>query len=336
MTPLVSILIPAYNAEKWIGETLRSAISQDYPHKEIILVNDGSTDKTLEIAKTFESSFVKIVHQSNAGGPAARNASLAHAQGDYIQWLDHDDLLAPNKISVQLRERERDPSDRVLFSCPFATFYYRTEKAKLFHSPLCRDLKPLEYFFIKFSGNTYFQSSSWLVSRRLTELAGPWWDLRSSDDDGEYFCRVVAAAEGIHFVPEARCYWRVGNQGSFSEAWKKSAVVQDATFQSMRRCIEHFRKLEDSEQSRAACVKFLQDRLVYFYPVNKELVNRMHELVRELGGVLSPPPLAWKYKLIGNLLGPNAARRAQFSFPMLRSLAGRKWDKFMYDRSCQK
>ena len=336
MNPLVSILIPAYNAEKWIGETLRSAIGQDYPHKEVILVDDGSTDKTLAVARTFASALVKIIHQSNAGGPAARNASLAHAQGDYIQWLDHDDLLAPNKISVQMQEQERAPSDRVLFSCPFATFYYRTEKARLFQSPLCRNLTPLEYFFIKFPGNTYFQSSSWLVSRRLTELAGPWWDLRSPDDDGEYFCRVVAASEGIRFVPEARCYWRVGNHGSFSGAWKKSAVVQDATFQSMRRCIEHFRKLEDSEQSRAACVKFLQDRLVYFYPVNKELVNRMHELVRELGGVLSPPPLAWKYKLIGNLLGPNAARRAQFSFPMLRSLAGRKWDKFMYARSCQK
>jgi hypothetical protein len=336
MNPLVSILIPAYNAEKWIGETLRSAINQDYPRKEIILVNDGSTDKTLEVARTFASASVKIVHQSNAGGPAARNKALTCAQGDYIQWLDHDDLLAPNKISVQLRERERIQSDRVLFSCPFATFYYRTEKAKLFHSPLCRDLKPLEYFFIKFSGNTYFQSSPWLVSRRLTELAGPWWDLRSSDDDGEYFCRVVAAAEGIHFVPEARCYWRVGNQGSFSGAWKKSAVVQDATFQSTRRCIEHFRKLEDSEQSRAACVKFLQDRFVYFYPENRGVVNQMHALARELGGVLSPPPLSWKYKWIDHFFGPHTAKRAQLFFPTLRSLAKRNWDKFMYDLTRQK
>ena len=331
MTPLVSILIPAYNAEKWIAETLQSAINQDYPRKEIILVNDGSTDRTLEIAKGFASSGVKIVDQINAGGPTARNTALAHAQGDYIQWLDHDDLLASDKISVQLREWERDRSDRILYSCPFATFYYRPEKAKLFHSPLCRDLKPLEYFFTKFTGNTYFQSSPWLVSRRLTELAGPWWDLRSPDDDGEYFCRVVAASEGIRFVPEARTYWRVGNQGSFSGAWKKSPAVQNATFQSMRRCIEHFRKLEDSEQSRAACVKFLQDRLVYFYPENGEIISRMQELARELGGVLSPPPVSWKYKWIDTFLGARTAKRAQLFFPMLRSLAGSQWDKFMYD-----
>lgn len=336
MPPLVSILIPAYNAEAWIGETLQSAINQDYPHKEIILVNDGSSDRTLEVARAFASASVKIVHQSNAGGPAARNTALGHAQGDYIQWLDHDDLLAPNKISAQLRERERIQSDRVLFSCPFATFYYRAEKGKLFQSPLCRDLKPLEYFFIKFSGNTYFQSSSWLVSRKLTELAGPWWDLRSPDDDGEYFCRVVAASEGIRFVPEAMSYWRVGNHGSFSGAWKKSTAAQDATFQSMRRCIEHFRKLEDSEQSRAACLKFLQDRLVYFYPEREEIVNRMQALARELGGVLSPPLVGWKYKWIDIFFGSHTAKRAQLFFPTLRSLTGRNWDKFMYNLSCQK
>ncbi len=336
MNPLVSILIPAYNAEAWIGETLRSAISQDHPHKEIILVNDGSTDKTLEVARTFASASVKIVQQPNAGGPAARNTALAHAQGDFIQWLDHDDLLAPNKISAQLRERERIPSERVLFSCPFATFYHRIGKAKLFPSPLCRDLQPLEYFFIKFSGNTYFQSSCWLVSRRLTELAGPWWDLRSPDDDGEYFCRVVAASEGIRFVPEARTYWRIGNHRSFSGAWKKSAAAQDATFQSMRRCIGHFRKLEDSEPSRAACVKFLQDRLVYFYPENQEIVSQIHALARELGGVVSPPAWSWKYGWVDLCFGARAARRAQLFLPTLRSLAESNWDKFMHDLAGEK
>ena len=70
MAPLVSILIPAYNAEKWIRRTLKSALTQDYPNKEIILVDDGSTDQTLTIAKSFESGSVKVINQPNAGGPA--------------------------------------------------------------------------------------------------------------------------------------------------------------------------------------------------------------------------------------------------------------------------
>jgi glycosyltransferase involved in cell wall biosynthesis len=330
MDPLVSILIPAYNAEKWIGETLRSAVNQDYPRKEIILINDGSTDRTSDIAKAFASPAVKVINQANAGGPAARNTALAHAQGDYMQWLDHDDLLAPDKISAQLRQREKMQDDRVLFSGPFATFYFRPEKAKIFQSPLCRDLKPLEYFFIKFSGNTYFQSSCWLVSRKLTEMAGPWWDLRSPDDDGEYFCRVVAAAKEIHFVPEARCYWRVGNSGSFSETRKKSTTVQEAALKSMQRCIEHFLKLEDSRESRAACVKFLQFRMNLVYPENEAAMNQMQAMARGLGGVLSPPPLSWKYQWIQTLFGPHAARRARKFGPRLRTATERNWDKFMY------
>jgi hypothetical protein len=118
-----------------------------------------------------------------------------------FQWLDHDDLLAPNKISSQLQSLERVQNDKILYSCRFATFHYRIEKARLFENQLYQDLEPLDYFFIKFSMNTYFQSACWLVSRKLTELAGPWWEIRSPDDDGEYFCRVVHASEKIQFVP---------------------------------------------------------------------------------------------------------------------------------------
>jgi glycosyltransferase involved in cell wall biosynthesis len=230
MAPLVSILIPAYNAEKWIRLTLKSALIQDYPNKEVILVNDGSTDHTLRIAKAFESRSVKVINQPNAGGPAARNKALEDAQGDYIQWLDHDDLPAPNKISTQLRSLERVQNDKVLFSCPFATFYYRIEKARLFESQLYQDLEPLDYFFIKFSMNTYFQSACSLVSRKLTEIAGPWWEIRSPDDDGEYFCRVVGVSKRVQFVPEARCYWRIGNAGSFCSAWRKSRRALEIYF----------------------------------------------------------------------------------------------------------
>jgi glycosyltransferase involved in cell wall biosynthesis len=331
--PLVSILIPAYNAQEWLRDTLESALAQTYPRKEIILVNDGSTDRTLEIAKSFESGSIKIVDQPNAGGPAARNKALKHAQGDYIQWLDHDDLLAPNKIRAQLQSLERIQNDSVLFSGRFATFYYRVQKAKLFQTPLYRDLKPLEYFFIKFSTNTYFQSSSWLVSRKLTDLAGPWWEVRSPDDDGEYFCRLVAVSEGIHFVPKAKSYWRVGNSASFSWAWQNSTTALEFLFKSMCRCIEHFRELEDSERSRAACVRYLQGRLICFYPESRDILDRMNSLVGELGGTLSPPALSWKYRLIKAAFGWRIAKKCKTLFPKLRGYVESNWDKLMYHLS---
>lgn len=329
--PLVSILIPTFNAERWIRQTLESAISQDYPRKELIIVDDGSTDRTLEIARTFESRSALVIAQQNAGGPAARNRALAHAQGEYIQWLDHDDLLGPKKISSQINELERAQiGDRILLSCPFSTFFYRWEKARAYHSRLYSDLTPSDYFFIKFSDDTYFQPSCWLVSRKLSDLAGPWWELRSPDDDGEYFCRVVAASKSIHFVPEARCYWRVGHRG-FSEAWKRSHVHLEALYETTARCIEHYRKLEDSEKSRAACVAFLQNRLIYFYPDRPQLVQQICALAEALGGTLSTPAVSRKYSYIRQAFGWPAAKRFMVASADLRRSINRHWDKLMYD-----
>ena len=107
MDPLVSILIPAHNADAWLPATIQSAVGQSWPNTEVIVVDDGSTDRTLACARTFESARVKVVTQPNQGAPAARNTAFALAQGDYIQWLDADDLLHPEKISAQMtRMRE--------------------------------------------------------------------------------------------------------------------------------------------------------------------------------------------------------------------------------------
>jgi glycosyltransferase involved in cell wall biosynthesis len=101
MKPLVSILIPANNVESWIADTIRSAIGQTWPRKEIVVVDDGSSDQTLAIARKFASTSVAIVSQPNQGASAARNHAFSLSQGDYIQWLDADDLLAPGKIATR-------------------------------------------------------------------------------------------------------------------------------------------------------------------------------------------------------------------------------------------
>ena len=102
MSSLVSILIPAYNAEQWLGDTLRSVVGQTYMNKEIIVVDDGSRDNTLSVARRFESPSVKVMTQSNQGAAAARNKALSVSQGEYIQWLDADDLLSAEKIERQM------------------------------------------------------------------------------------------------------------------------------------------------------------------------------------------------------------------------------------------
>src|SRR6202041_351699 len=130
MKPLVSILIPAYNAEKTIAHTLQSAIDQTWPHKEIIVIDDGSKDRTAEVLRQFASKGVSVVYTENRGLPAAVNRAFSLSQGDYIQELDADDLLAPDKIERQLAASREVDNSRVLLSSPWASFYYRTRSAQ--------------------------------------------------------------------------------------------------------------------------------------------------------------------------------------------------------------
>ena len=97
--PLVSIVIPAYNASKNIEETLTSLFNQDYPNIEVIVVDDGSQDNTAVIAKKFD---IIYIHQENQGKPTAMNVGFSAAKGEYIASIDSDDLWSPEKISKQM------------------------------------------------------------------------------------------------------------------------------------------------------------------------------------------------------------------------------------------
>src|SRR5258708_29821340 len=114
MPELVSILISAYNAERWVGDTIRSALSQTWPHTELVVVDDGSTDQTLEICQSFASPRVKVIAQANMGSYGARNRAREAAQGCYLQWLDCHDLLHPEQIARQMKAAHEISDPRVL------------------------------------------------------------------------------------------------------------------------------------------------------------------------------------------------------------------------------
>ncbi|MGC8490549.1 MAG: glycosyltransferase family 2 protein [Syntrophobacteraceae bacterium] len=328
MTQLVSILIPAYNAQKWIRQTMESALGQSWPHKEIVVVDDGSTDMTLRILKSFESGIVKIVSQENRGGPAARNVALRHAQGDFIQWLDHDDILDPDKIKSQLQSQKYDGDPGTLLSGSFAQFYFSTARARFHSGPLWRDLAPIDYFLIKFGQNTWIHPSVWLASRELTEAAGPWTELRSPYDDGEYFCRVVAACKRIVFVPEAKSYWRVGNAKSMNRSRSEEAI--EAMYATTVLSITQFRSLEDSPRTRMACLQCLQDTFNSMGPNFRDVQEKVRRLARELGGSVFLEPLRPRYRLLGRALGRQIAGVMQAAIPALKESVVRGWDKLCF------
>lgn len=329
MTPLVSILIPAYNAAPWISDTIKSALNQTWPRKEIIIVDDGSCDGTETIARRFASKSVSVISRQNQGASAARNRALELCQGDYIQWLDADDLLSPEKVSRQMTAAQECQDKRLLLSSGWGYFMYRPSKAKFIPTPLWCDLSPVEWLVRRWENNAHMQTATWLVSRELTQAVGPWDARLLNNDDGEYFCRVLATSKGVRFVEGARVFYRQGGTNCLSYVGQSKKKIE-AHILGIQLQISLLRSLEDSERVRAACLSHLQNCFICCYPGRAEIAQELKELATSLGGELPPPPVPWKYALINELFGFATAHHTQLYYNQVKSSVLRGWDKMMY------
>jgi hypothetical protein len=176
--------------------------------------------------------------------------------------------------------------------------------------------------------NIFMQTATWLVSRELTEAAGP-WDIRLlGDDDGEYFCRVLLASDGIRFVPDAKVYYRAFRFDSLSYIGRFPNKIE-AHWLSMQLHIQYLTSLEDSPRVRAACVKFIRDSLIHFYPENTHIVHQAQTIAAELGADLGVPRLSWKYIWIQGLFGWGVTKPLQQNARRVRWSLERSLDKLL-------
>jgi glycosyltransferase involved in cell wall biosynthesis len=330
MNPLVSILIPAYNAEKWIGYTLESAVNQTWPRKEIIVVDDGSGDRTAEVARRYHSNQVAVISKANEGAATARNRAYGQSQGDYIQWLDADDILSPDKIERQVAAMQETGNNRILASSPWSYFFFRANRARFVPNSLWQDLAPVEWLLRKMGENLHMGNSTWLVSREIAEAAGPHDECLEYDDDGEYFCRVLLASEGTRFVPEGRVFYRASGPASISYIGN-SDKKKESLLRSMKLHVQYLRSLEESERVRKACLSYFGSWSWAFYPDRPDLFAELKTLAEQLGGQLDPPRLSWKYAWIESLFGRRAARQVEVFAQEKKASLIRGWDKAMFE-----
>jgi glycosyltransferase involved in cell wall biosynthesis len=324
--PLVSILIPAYNMEEFIVGVIRSASEQTWPRKEIIVVDDGSTDRTGELAQQFASKTVKVVSTENRGLSGAVNHAFQLCQGDFIQELDADDLLAADKIERQLAALRDGESKRVLLSSPWAHFYYRTRVARFARNSLWQDLSPVEWFLRKMNENLHMQNATWLVSRELAEAAGPWDVNLNYDQDGEYFGRVLLASQGTRFVPDAKVFYRIRGLDRVSHVGNSDAK-KECLLRSLKLQTQRVRSLEESERVRKACLVCLQTWLVNFYPERPDLVAELQSLAADLHGHLEIPEMNWKYNWVKSVFGWKAGKAVEERLQGWKGSLARRWDK---------
>lgn len=133
--PAISVIMPAFNAGKYIGEAIESVLSQTYCDWELLIINDGSTDNTQTIIDTFinRDSRIRSLYQENAKQSKARNLGIQHAKGEYIAFLDSDDIMFPDRLSYQIQLLVNSEFDMIFNDAYKFRYNYRIENEESFH-----------------------------------------------------------------------------------------------------------------------------------------------------------------------------------------------------------
>jgi glycosyltransferase involved in cell wall biosynthesis len=196
---LVTIVVPVYNRPALLRRAVESALAQTYRPVEIVIVDDGSTDETPQVASELAARHaeVRVVRQENGGPGAARERGRLAARGAFLQYLDSDDVLLPEKIERQVEALANDAAAGVAY----ARTRYRDSAGR----EIACTWKPLldgeTSIFPRFLIGRLWETVTPLYRRSVADAAGPWTP-RRLEEDWEYDCRVGAHGVKLAFVPE--------------------------------------------------------------------------------------------------------------------------------------
>jgi glycosyltransferase involved in cell wall biosynthesis len=316
--PLVSIIIPVYNAARILKQTIECALEQTHEPKEIIIVDDGSADKSFELAKAYESEKVKVIRQSNAGAAVARNTGLTHAKGDYIQFLDAGDLLTADKIEKQVKALHGEQNKIAV--CNYKQFTTEDElKNGLYPDQstfIYSSDDPQDFLIALWGGKgqpNFIQTNCWLVPKQMIERAGGWRVYRCPDDDGDFFARVLLASKGIVYVPDVYNYYHTepGAANQLSQS-KNKKYLQNTLLTIDLKHQYLLRKGFHPLINKAIASQYLRFAVDQF-PAQKILSAIAYKRYRVLNEKVKLPVLGGRMiELIKQVFGWRMARRTRY------------------------
>src|SRR6267154_3005296 len=199
MLSLVSTIIPVHNRASLLKESVASVLAQTYHHTEIIIVDDGSTDDTSMVADELARQHpekISVIHQTNTGAGLAREAGRQRAQGEFLQYLDSDDLLLPQKFELQVAGLNAHRECGVSYG---KTRFYKTGR-EITDVAWKRTGEIISKMFPSFLESRWWGTSTPLYRKNVVESAGPWTSL-SSEEDWEYDCRIATQDVSLHYTP---------------------------------------------------------------------------------------------------------------------------------------
>jgi len=230
-TPLVSIIVPCYNYGHFLGGTLENVLAQHYPHWECIIVDDGSKDNTAEVAGAFvaRDARFRFIRQENRGLSGARNTGIAASRGDYVQLLDSDDLLHPDKLAKQVSILQADPAIDITYGN--SLFFHTDDPAKLYASrdlsagngaPGLRGGGRGKEMMKRLLLNNIMEVSCALIKRKLIQEVGGFDESYRSYEDWQYWIRCAMKDARFDYSPleGTETYIRTGHQSMMTNRRK--------------------------------------------------------------------------------------------------------------------
>lgn len=314
--PKVSILIPLYNSEEYLAETIDSCLDQTYGNIEIIIVDDGSTDSSLQIAKKYEKEHanIKVEVQNNSGAPVARNRGFEISSGDFIQYLDADDILHPDKIRSQMEVLLTEDTSTVVFG-NWSIFYKDIKNTLQMNSPVYKNYEDNKQFLLDlWESGTAVVTIQWLTPRKLIANSKGWDESLARNQDGEFFARVVSDVSKVRFVNDSLSYYRTDNENSISRHISKKAL--QATFDSFETYVRLFKDNIDNPNVRRSLALVYSRYLFTVYPEHKDLVEKTEEKLNYLGFKKPIIKKGDKYYYLSKIIGV-------YSVMKIRKLLGR-------------
>jgi len=295
----VSIIIPLYNSEAYIAQTIDSCLAQTHDNIEIIVVENGSTDQGYQIVKSIDDKRLSVYQIPKPNAAAARNYGYHKAKGAYIVFLDADDMLAPNKIELQLTAISKKPEGWVA-CCAWAKFKTNTKEAIITPQEVWYIQNPITWCINSWMGGGMMIPGCWLMPKSIIEQAGLWDENLSLHDDGEFMCRVILASKGNVFVENTVVYYR--QQDNSLSRQHKSKMAAESALLVYKSYQKEILKFQDSKLARRALARnFL--RFVYEYnPAHAQLIKEAYREINELG--VKPPLVGSRsFKLLQRIVG---------------------------------
>jgi glycosyltransferase involved in cell wall biosynthesis len=307
---LVSVCIPVYNTEKYIGDTIESVLNQTYKNIEVIIVNDGSTDNSLAVLKKYRQQRVKIFTQTNKGASAARNRGYREATGEYIKFLDGDDLINPEMIEAQVATAVMNKN--CLISAKWGRFFNNDINTfKLGYEDCWETMSAIDWLCSSWkNGNSMTQSGMFLIPRNIIEVAGLWNESLSLIDDMEFFTRLILKSIKVVFEPNAILYYRSGVTGSLSS--RKSYQSIHSAFNSIDISTQNILNQKRSFETLNASANLWQLFLYDIYPKYPELSKDAQKHISDLGGSSLNFPCGGMTRLLTSIIGWRLTKKFKY------------------------